>query len=85
MKSVYVKGIENNAISISDIDRLIKHFFSSGDERLPIISTIIDMRFPVNDIKDVNKYNEVRSSCFQLSHASSGGNFCETELFAESD
>jgi hypothetical protein len=77
MKSVNVNGIENNAINISETDKLIKNFFNSREERLPTISTIIDMRFPLNDINDVNKYNEVINISFQLSQAGRGSNLFE--------
>jgi len=74
MKSVNVKGIENNAINMSETDKLIKYFFNSREERLPTISTTIDTILPLNDINDVNKYNRVSNSCFQLSQASRGRN-----------
>jgi hypothetical protein len=50
MKSVYVNGIENNAIDISDNERLIKNFFNSRDDFFPIINTIKTIVLPQNEI-----------------------------------
>ena len=74
MKSVYVNGMENKAIKISLIDRFIRYFLSSGEERFPTIKTIIDTILPTNEKRDVNRYNAVNKYCFHESHASNGGN-----------
>jgi hypothetical protein len=53
MKPVYVNGIENVAIVISEIDRLIKNFQSSDDMRSPFNNTIIVIILNPKEIKAV--------------------------------
>jgi hypothetical protein len=53
IKPVYVKGIDNNDMKISETDKFIKYFHNSVEMRSPFTKTIIVIKLLVNDMNAV--------------------------------
>ena len=70
MKSVYVNGILNNAIIISDIDRLTKNIRNSFEARLPNNNAQMARILPNNANAAVNVYKNMIIICHCLSNNS---------------
>ena len=73
MNMVYVNGMENRDIRISEMERLSKNFQISDDILSPLNSTIIVMILLANDTAAVVEYSIMRKTCHLLDSASSDG------------
>lgn len=62
MYEVYVNGIENKAMVMSESDKLTKNILSSGEVRCPIIITYIAVALPVIENIAVSVYKHVKKT-----------------------
>jgi hypothetical protein len=58
-----VNGIENKAIAMSAIDKLIRNLRKSLAQRSPLINTIIVITFAASDRAAVAEYKQIRNTC----------------------
>jgi hypothetical protein len=58
-----VNGIENKAIAMSAIDKLIKNLRKSLAQRSPLINTIIVIMLAASDRPAVAEYKPIRNTC----------------------
>jgi hypothetical protein len=58
-----VNGIENKAIAMSAIDKLIKNLRKSLAQRSPLINTIIVITLAASDRPAVTEYRQIRNTC----------------------
>ena len=70
IKIVYVNGIENTDIKMSEIERFIKNFQISDEIRSPFKSTIIVIIFIIKETAAVVEYSIIRKTCQLLDRAS---------------
>lgn len=82
MNMVYVNGMENNDIRMSDIERLRRNFQISDDILSPLQRTIIVMILRARETAAVVEYSTMRKTC-HLSDSASKDDISGSETFIE--